>query len=215
MPYFTHRIAIHPYRNSFYTIVSYLVSYYARRTWELFSMRTTLTAVAALMIAVSPLAAQTPNFIPEQNQSEVLGTDFVGTQIVSKDNQPLGKIANLVFDQSGHIELAVIGVGGFLGIGEKEVAVPFDSLKSDVVNNKHVFSVDLTKDQLKAAPTFKTLNDQARQEMIAKWRSKAEQSWADLKAKAGKTYEETKDRVNEAREKADHKMEKAEEPKAQ
>ena len=178
-------------------------------------MRTTLTAVAALMIAVSPLAAQTPNFIPEQNQSEVLGTDFVGTQVVSKDNQPLGKIANLVFDQSGHIELAVIGVGGFLGIGEKEVAVPFDALKSDVVNNKHVFSVDLTKDQLKAAPVFKTLNDQARQEMIAKWRSKAEQSWADLKAKAGKTYEETKDRVNEAREKVEHKMEKAEEPKAQ
>ena len=40
-------------------------------------MKMTLTAVAALMIAVSPLAAETPNFVPEQNQSEVLGTDFV------------------------------------------------------------------------------------------------------------------------------------------
>ncbi len=178
-------------------------------------MKMTLTAVAALMIAVSPLAAETPNFIPEQNQSEVLGTDFVGTQVVSKDNQPLGKIANLVFDQSGHIELAVIGVGGFLGIGEKEVAVPFDAVKSDVVNNKHVFTVDLTKEQLKAAPAFKTLNDQARREMIAKWRTKAEQTWADLKSKTGKAYEETKERVNEAREKVEHKMEKAEEPKAQ
>ena len=115
-----------------------------------FSMKMTLTAVAALMIAVSPLAAETPNFIPEQNQTEVLGTDFIGTRVVSKDNQPLGKIANLVFDQSGHIELAVIGIGGFLGIGEKEVAVPFDSLKSDKIDNKHVFSVDLSKDQLKA-----------------------------------------------------------------
>jgi hypothetical protein len=172
-----------------------------------FSMKMTLTAVAALMIAVSPLAAQTPNFIPEQNQSEVLGTDFVGTHVVSKDKQPLGKIANLVFDQNGHIELAVVGVGGFLGIGEKEVAVPFDALKSETVNNKHVFSVDVTKEQLKAAPSFKTLNDQARQELIAKWRAKAEQSWADLKAKAGKAYDEAKDRMN--------KMEKAEEPKAQ
>ncbi len=178
-------------------------------------MKTTLTAVAALMIAVSPLAAQTPNFIPEQNQSEVLGTDFVGTQVVSKDNQPLGKIANLVFDQSGHIELAVIGVGGFLGIGEKEVAVSFDSLKSDVINNKHVFAVDLTKDQLKAAPPFKTLNDQARREMIAKWRTKAQQTWTDIKAKAGKTYDEAKERVNEAREKVEQKIDKAEEPKAQ
>ncbi len=178
-------------------------------------MKTTLTAVAALMIAVSPLAAQTPNFIPEQNQSEVLGTDFVGTQVVSKDNLPLGKIANLVFDQSGHIELAVIGVGGFLGIGEKEVAVPFNSLKSEDVNNKHVFTIDLTKDQLKAAPAFKTLNDQARRELIAKWRAKAEKSWADLKSKAGKTYDEAKERVNEAREKVEQKVDKAEEPKAQ
>ncbi len=170
-------------------------------------MKMTLTAVAALMSAASPLAAETPNFVAQQNQSEVLGTDFVGTQVLSKDNQPLGKISNLVFDQNGHIELAVIGVGGFLGIGEKEVAVPFDALKSETVNNKHVFSVDVTKEQLKAAPAFNTLNDQARQELIAKWRAKAEQSWADLKAKAGKAYDEAKERVNQ--------MEKGEEPKAQ
>ena len=179
-------------------------------------MKTTLTAVAALMIAVSPLAAETPNFVAEQSQSEVLGTDFIGTQVVSKDNQPLGKIANLVFDQNGHIELAVIGVGGFLGIGEKEVAIPFDVLKSETHNNKHVFAVDLTKDQLKGAPAYKTLNDQARQELIAKWRSKAEASWTDLKAKAGKAYEEAKEKVNEAREKATApKSEPAPEPKAQ
>ena len=178
-------------------------------------MKMTLTAVAALMIAVSPLAAETPNFVAQQNQSEVLGTDFVGTQVLSKDNKPLGKIANLVFDQNGHIELAVIGVGGFLGIGEKEVAVPFDALKSETVDNKHVFSVDVTKEQLKAAPAFKTLNDQARQELIAKWRSKAEKAWADLKAKTGQELDEAKERMNEAREKVEHKMEKSEEPKAQ
>jgi len=178
-------------------------------------MKMTLTAVAALMIAVSPLAAETPNFVAQQNQSEVLGTDFVGTQVLSKDNKPLGKIANLVFDQNGHIELAVIGVGGFLGIGEKEVAVPFDALKSETVDNKHVFSVDVTKEQLKAAPAFKTLNDQARQELIAKWRAKAEKAWADLKAKTGQELDEAKERMNEAREKVEHKMEKSEEPKAQ
>ena len=179
-------------------------------------MKTTLTAVAALMIAVSPLAAQTPaatiNFTPEQNQTEVLGTDFIGTHVVGKDGQQIGKIANLVFDQTGHIELAVIGIGGFLGIGEKEVAVPFDTLRPDTVNSKHVFSVDLTKDQLKAAPAFKTLNDQARHDLIAKWRAKAEQSWADLKAKAGKAYEDAKEKVNEAKEKVE---EKVQEQKAQ
>jgi sporulation protein YlmC with PRC-barrel domain len=161
-------------------------------------MKTTLTAVTALMIAVSPLAAQTPapvSFVAEQNPSEVLGTDFVGTPIVTKDGQQIGKISNLVFDQTGHIELAVIGIGGFLGIGEKDVAVPFDAVKAETLNDKQVFSVDATKDQLKAAPSFKTLNDQAFKERVANWRAKASQSWAELKAKAGKAYEEAKERV--------------------
>jgi sporulation protein YlmC with PRC-barrel domain len=175
-----------------------------------FSMKMTLTAVTALMIAVSPLAAQTntpapsaTSFVDQQNQSEVLGTDFVGTAVTTKDGQQVGKISNLVFDENGRIELAVIGVGGFLGIGEKEVAVPFDSVKSEVVNNKHVFTVDATKEQLQAAPAFKTLNDQAFKERLAGWRTKASQSWAEVKARASKAYDDAKTRVNEARQPAE------------
>src|SRR5208282_5753484 len=130
-------------------------------------MKTTLAAATALLIAVSPVAAQTNaptapmSFVDKQNNSEVLGTDFIGTPVMTKDGQQIGKISNLVFDQEGRIELAVIGVGGFLGIGEKEVAVPFDALKSETVSNKNAFVVDATKDQLKTAPAFQTLNAQA------------------------------------------------------
>jgi len=173
-------------------------------------MKTTLTAVAALTIAFSPLAAQTNSpgattlsFVDQQNQTEVLGTDFMGTTVMTKDGQKVGDIANLVFDQNGRIELAVIGVGGFLGVGQKEVAVPFESLKSDMKNNKHVFVVDATKDQLNAAPPYKTLNDQAFNQRIAEWRTKAADSWTQLKDKAAKTYDEAKTRVNEARQPAD------------
>ena len=118
-------------------------------------MKTTFAAVAALMIAVSPAGAQTPAFMDMQNNTEVLGTDFIGTPVNGKDGQLLGKIDNLVFDQNGRIELAVIGVGGYLGIGEKVVAVPFEAMKSDVADGKHVFVIDATKDQLKAAPTYR------------------------------------------------------------
>ncbi|MBI4723852.1 MAG: PRC-barrel domain-containing protein, partial [Rhodomicrobium sp.] len=139
------------------------------------------------------------HFVGKQTSSEVLGTDFIGTPVTSKDGGQIGKISNLVFGQDGRIELAVIGIGGFLGIGEKEVAVPFDSVKSDVVNNKHVCIVDATKDQLNAAPTYKTLNDQAFNERMADWRAKAAQSWADVKSRAAKAYDEAKSRVEEAR----------------
>src|SRR5262249_25243013 len=166
-------------------------------------MKTTLAAVAALMIAASPLSAQTTSpaiqFVEKQNNSEVLGTDFIGTPVTTKDGQQIGKIANLVFDQDGRIAFAVIGVGGFLGIGEKEVAVPFESVKSDVVNNKHVFIVDATKEQLTAAPAYKTLNDQAFNERMTEWRAKAAKNWADIKKPGAKAYNDAKAPVEEAK----------------
>ncbi len=158
-------------------------------------MKTTLAAVAALMIAVSPAAAQTPTFMEMQNNTEVLGTDFIGTPVNDVSGQQLGKIANLVFDQNGRIELAVIGVGGFLGIGEKDVAVPFDAVKSEVVNGKHVFVIDATKAQLTAAPAYRTLNAQAQAERMKEWREKAQASWTDIKARTSKAYEEAKEKV--------------------
>ena len=158
-------------------------------------MKTTLAAVAALMIAVSPAAAQTPTFMDMQNNTEVLGSDFIGTPVKGKDGQLLGKIDNLVFDQNGRIELAVIGVGGFLGIGEKVVAVPFEAVKSDAANGKHVFVIDATKEQLAAAPAYKTLNAQALAVRMKEWREKAQASWTDIKSRTSKAYEEAKEKV--------------------
>jgi sporulation protein YlmC with PRC-barrel domain len=165
-------------------------------------MKTAFAALTALMIAVSPLAAQTTsgplNFADRQDNSEVLGTDFIGTPVMGKDGQALGKITNLVFGQEGRIELAVIGVGGFLGIGEKEVAVPFDAVKSGEANNKQVFILDATKEQLRAAPAYKTLSGEAFKQRMADWRAKAQQSWSDIKNRAGKAYDEAKERVEQS-----------------
>jgi sporulation protein YlmC with PRC-barrel domain len=161
-------------------------------------MKTTLAALTALLIAVSPVAAQSPvNFLEKQNNTEVLGTDFIGTPVNDRSGQPVGKIANLVFDQNGRIELAVIGIGGVLGLGEKEVAVPFEAVRPDTAGGKRVFVIDATKDQLKAAPSYKTLNDQALAERMKEWREKAQASWADVKVRASKAYEQAKEKVEE------------------
>jgi sporulation protein YlmC with PRC-barrel domain len=158
-------------------------------------MKTTLAAVAALMIAVSPAAAQTSTFMDKQDNTEVLGTDFIGAPVNDKSGQQIGKIVNLVFDQTGQIELAVIGVGGFLGIGEKDLAVPFDAVKSQEVNGKHVFVIDTNKAQLAAAPAYKTLNAQAHAERMKEWREKAQASWTEIKRRTSKAYEEAKEKV--------------------
>ncbi len=162
-------------------------------------MRIVLAAVAALIIAASPAMAQAPvTFMEKQNNTEILGTDFIGTAVNGKDGLPAGRITNLVFDQNGRIELAIIGVGGVLGVGEKSVAVPFEILKPETAAGKQVFVLDATKDELKAAPTYQTLNAQALAERMKDWREKAQTSWTDLKGRASKAYEQAKEKVEEA-----------------
>ncbi|MBR0842407.1 PRC-barrel domain-containing protein [Bradyrhizobium liaoningense] len=52
-----------------------------------------------------------------------------GLKIYNEANENIGSINDLLMDKSGNIKIAVIGVGGFLGMGEHLVAVPFDKLK--------------------------------------------------------------------------------------
>jgi hypothetical protein len=167
-------------------------------------VKTTLIASAALMIAAAPLAAQTANpqpsavqFIERQKPAEVLATDFLGTPVLTKDDQKIGDIANLVFDENGHVELAVIGMGGFLGVGQKIVAVPFDSLKLETRNGKPAMIVDASQDQLKAAPTYETLDAKALAQHLANWKSEAIEGWNKAKQSAANAYNAAKNAVNE------------------
>jgi sporulation protein YlmC with PRC-barrel domain len=179
-------------------------------------MRTTFAALAVLMIAVSPAAAQAPlTFMETQTNSEVLGTDFFGTPVNGKDGQQIGKVANLVFDQHGRIELLIIGIGGYMGVGEKDVAVPFEAVKPDVAAGKRVFVIDATKDQLKAAPTYKTLNEQALAERMKVWREKAQASWTDIKGRTSKAYEEAKEKAEDVKDRASKAYEAATKEKAE
>ena len=66
-------------------------------------------------------------------------------------NRNIGKVKDLLFDKSGRVDQAVLDVGAFLGMGGKYVAVPLKDIKMD--NNR--LTLDMTKEQLKSAQTFK------------------------------------------------------------
>ena len=75
------------------------------------------------------------------------------------DNK-IGDVRDLIIDADGRIIAAMIGVGGFLGIDEKNVAIPFDTLKLNpesfggkIVTK--VLTVNTTKEELRSAPGFK------------------------------------------------------------
>lgn len=87
-----------------------------------------------------------------------LGSRLIGQPVYSSagdDAEEIGNIDDLVFDESGQITAVVIGVGGFLGIGEKAVAVDFQQLEFTLAaDNTERWVVATTADALTAAPDF-------------------------------------------------------------
>lgn len=95
-------------------------------------------AIAAALLA-STAMAQTPTTAtkPEVSSAGVAQSykgqwrayKMVGLDVYNQNNEKLGDISELLTDQTGKIQTVVLGVGGFLGVGERMVAVSFDQLK--------------------------------------------------------------------------------------
>jgi hypothetical protein len=64
-------------------------------------------------------------------------------------------VDDVLVDKSGKVTGLVIGVGGFLGAGEKDVLVPFDAVHNKMKDNKWYLVMNTTKDALKSAQGFK------------------------------------------------------------
>jgi sporulation protein YlmC with PRC-barrel domain len=112
--------------------------------------------------APSTTASSTPateaRFVNSQRQDQYLASKFKGTDVVGTDDKKIGDVSDILFDKDGKIEAYVVGVGGFLGIGAKDVAlapsafqvVPGDQSK----NESDKLRLSMTKDQLKEAANF-------------------------------------------------------------
>lgn len=89
---------------------------------------------------------------------QTLATDLIGTTIYAStaaDAESVGDVDDIVVDRDGKIDKVVVSVGGFLGMGAKDVAIPYSELERTTDSNGEVrLSVNMTKDQLKAAPAY-------------------------------------------------------------
>ncbi len=84
----------------------------------------------------------------------LMGADtLVGNDVFNKQDEDLGDVKDIMLDmRSGRVSYAVLSFGGFLGMGEKLFAVPWDALKLDTENKR--FVLDVKKDRLENAPGF-------------------------------------------------------------
>jgi sporulation protein YlmC with PRC-barrel domain len=97
-------------------------------------------------------------FVNSQKSDQFLASKFKGTDVVGSDDQKIGDVSDILFDKSGKIEAYVVSVGGFLGIGAKDVALEpsaFTVVSGDKSKNESdKLKVALSKDQLKQAANF-------------------------------------------------------------
>ncbi len=95
-------------------------------------------------------------FIADQLETEFLATDLIGKDVMTAADERLGTINDLLIDEDGAIAGAVLGTGGFLGIGEKQVAVEFSELDVawDSTDNRWEITSGLTLQTIETAPEF-------------------------------------------------------------
>jgi len=118
--------------------------------------------------AMSTGAAMSPGFEMSEGYTAV-DTDNLASRLIDQpvysstgdDAEEIGNITDLVFSENGEITAVVIGVGGFLGIGEKSVAVDFSELEFTLAaDNTERWVVPTTADALNAAPDFVWMEDE-------------------------------------------------------
>ncbi|MGH9763260.1 MAG: PRC-barrel domain-containing protein, partial [Blastocatellia bacterium] len=77
----------------------------------------------------------------------------IGSKVINQQNEDLGKIEDIVIDAAaGRITYAVLSFGGFLGMGDKYFAIPWDALRFNLSDKHAILNVD--KKILESAPGF-------------------------------------------------------------
>lgn len=150
------------------------------------------------MSMTAQIAAQssprTIEFVTTQPDNQSLGRVFLGASVKNPAGQIVGDINDLMFDKAGNISTVVIGVGGFLGMGEKIVAVPFNSLTMGPgPDGARSIVLDASKDALTLAPTFtateKTTMDSVRDRAVDFGHKTAEKA-NELKGQAARKIDD-------------------------
>ena len=93
--------------------------------------------------------------LTEKPLGDISAEDFIGTTVYGANDENVGEIGDVVLTEDGKVDAVIVDVGGFLGIGEKEVAVGMDNLKflSDEDGELYLYT-DFTEEQLEAQAEY-------------------------------------------------------------
>jgi len=126
-------------------------------------------------------------FIARQGQNHLMASELMDASVMTSADESLGSVEDMLVDAQGRVLGIVVGVGGFLGMGQKQVAIPLESIQvvfegearetadggmqqprtgqglalTGGTDIGHIL-VEFTREQLEAAPEFATVDEQDR-----------------------------------------------------
>ena len=111
----------------------------------------TLAACLAFLLAAAPTppAGEVQQVPPEQALA------ILGQKVADPEGKDIGQLVDVLIDRDGQPQAAVIDFGGFMGVGSRKIAVHWSTLHFAPGDTKHPVTLDLTPDQIKAAPEYK------------------------------------------------------------
>ena len=111
-------------------------------------MRKTVIAAAAVVALGSAAYGKVLPSVPES----VTVTDYYKQNVYDPADKKIGEIKDVLITSDGKIAAFIVEVGGFIGAGAKDVAVPFSDVKGTKKNDKWYLTMNADKDELKNAP---------------------------------------------------------------
>jgi sporulation protein YlmC with PRC-barrel domain len=102
--------------------------------------------------AATPAQGQVLTAIP-QNSTTV--TSYYKQNVYDQSDSKIGEVSDVLISKEGKIDGFIVSVGGFLGVGQKDVAIPFSAIHGAQKNGRWYLSMNTTKDALKNAPGYK------------------------------------------------------------
>ena len=118
-------------------------------------MLKTLSVAAALFLAASAPAFAQGRVLTAVPTGVVTIADLYKQSVYDPNDKKIGTIGDVLLDKDGKVAALIVAVGGFVGLGAKDVAVPFTAVRSTMKNNKVYLVMDTTKDELTNAPGYK------------------------------------------------------------
>ena len=118
-----------------------------------------ILSAVAMTVLLATSAAYSAEMMSSVPSSSKTVTDWYKQDVYDPSNSKIGKIDDVLVSDSGQVNALVIGVGGFLGAGEKDVAVPFSAVKWTTKDKNNYLTMNTTKDELKSAQGLKYDSD--------------------------------------------------------